>query len=81
MRTEDFGWDGGRRGLNNMNKREVLSSLTIIANKLDDSGNHQSADALTQVARRVAQYDDDFGDDYQDRSSAMTTTMFMKSVS
>lgn len=50
-----------------MNKREVLSSLTIIANKLDDSGNHQSADALTEVARRVAQYDDDFGDDYQDR--------------
>lgn len=52
-----------------MNKREVLSSLAIIANKLDDSGNYQSADALTEVARRVAQYgDDDYGDfDNQDR--------------
>lgn len=50
-----------------MNKREVLSSLTIIANKLDDSGSHQSADALTEVARRLAQYEDDFGDVYQDR--------------
>lgn len=53
-----------------MNKREVLSSLTVIANKLDDSGNYQSADALTEVARRVAQYDDDYdyGDfDNQDR--------------
>lgn len=56
--------------VNNMNKKEVLSSLTIIANKLDDSGRHQSADALTEVARRVAQYDDDydFGDfENQDR--------------
>lgn len=52
-----------------MNKKEILSSLTIIANTLDDSGNYISADALTEVARRVAQYDDyDYGDyDNQDR--------------
>lgn len=52
-----------------MNKREVLSSLTIIANKLDDIGNYQSADALTEVVTRLAQYDDDFdfGGDNQDR--------------
>lgn len=50
-----------------MNKKQVLASLTTIANKLDDSGNYASADALTEVSRRLAQYDDDFGGDDQDR--------------
>jgi len=46
-----------------MNKKEVLSSLTTIANTLDDNGHYASASALTEVARRVAQYDDyDYGD-------------------
>jgi cobalamin biosynthesis protein CobT len=49
-----------------MNKKQVLASLTAIANRLDDSGNYESADALTEVLRRLAQYDDydyDFGHD------------------
>lgn len=52
-----------------MNKKQILASLTTIANKLDDSGNYESADALTEVSRRLAQYDDDFdfGGDDQDR--------------
>jgi len=55
-----------------MKKKEVLASLVELANIFDKQGLFAQADALTEVGRRLAQYDDDdFGYSDSDRLSEL----------
>lgn len=49
-----------------MNKKDVLNNLLDCANQLDSQGRFAEAETLTEVGRRLAEYDD-FGDSYQER--------------
>lgn len=48
----------------NMNKKEVLASIIELANELDSVGAFKDADTLTNVGERLANWDDDFGGDF-----------------
>lgn len=50
-----------------MNKKTILSNLIELANDFDNQGMLKEADDLTEVARRLAQFDDDFGSDFDDQ--------------
>ena len=47
-----------------MNKKEVLASIIEMANEFDAQGAFVDADALTEVGKRLAQWDDEGGGDY-----------------
>jgi len=44
-----------------MDKKTVLAELVKMADEFDSKGAFENADALTEVAKRLAQFDDDFG--------------------
>jgi hypothetical protein len=46
-----------------MNKRQIIASLNKIANELDTTGLHKEANSLTNVMKRLAQFDGDMGGD------------------
>ena len=51
----------------NMKKKEVLASLVELANNFDKQGLFAQADALTEVGRRIAEWDDDFDGGFDDQ--------------
>ena len=48
-----------------MNKRQIIASLANIANQLDNSGDFQNANQVTNILKKVAKFDD-WDDGYDD---------------
>ena len=48
-----------------MNKRQIIASLNEIANQLDNSGDFQNANLLTNILKKVAKFDN-WDDGYDD---------------